>query len=79
MITPEKIQAFLEYVIRPLTDDIRQILEKLKELNLPISEKLITDTLNSLIYTHITTEIIRWITYVTITSIVCYTVVVLLV
>ena len=70
----EQIKAFAEYVIRPMTDDIRQILEKAKELNLPISEKLIMDVTHTLTITYLVGELLRLITYIAIVVVVCITV-----
>ena len=77
-MTLERIGAFVEYVARPLTEDIRIIFERAKDLNLPISEKLIKQVGLSLGLWHLTGEIIRAISYAAITWIVCETVIVVL-
>ena len=38
-----RLAAFVEYVARPLTEDIRLILEQLKSLNLGITDQAIKD------------------------------------
>ena len=74
MLSPERMGAFIEYVLRPMTEDIRVILEKAKELNLPITEELVKKVGFGLVISHLISEIIRAITYITITYIICQTV-----
>lgn len=74
MISLERWGAFTEYVARPLVEDIRIILEKARELNLPITEDLVKKVGVGLAVSHVTGEVIRAITYVIITGIICQTV-----
>ena len=74
MISTERIGAFVEYVARPLAEDICLILEKAKELNLPITEDLVKKVGTGLAVSHFVGEIIRAITYIIITGIICQTV-----
>lgn len=70
----ERVGAIAEYVMRPLVEDVRVILEKLKELNFPLSERVVKDTVDSCIFGIVIAEFMRMITYITITVIVCVTV-----
>ena len=78
MITVEQIKAFTEYVVRPLVGDTKEILEKAKELNLPISEGLIRDISSKLVVYHLWGEFIRAFTYVLVAALVCVACVVIL-
>ena len=71
MIPVEQIKAFAEYTLLPISNDIRQILEKAKELNLPISESLIKTISTQLVRAHIAVECIRAVTYLLVAYIVC--------
>ena len=73
MLSPERIGAFVEYIVRPLVEDIRLILEKAKELNLPISEGLVKRVGAGLAISHLIGEVIRAVCYITITWIICQT------
>ena len=75
MIPVEQIKAFTEFCLKPLADDFKQILEKAKELNLPISEGLIRDISSQLVRSHLYTECLRAMVYVLVTVIVCLTVI----
>lgn len=65
----KQIGAFVEYVVRPLSDDWRQILEKMQELKLPITEKAIKQVCIALGFFNLIKEIIRSITYVVIAAV----------
>ena len=66
--------AFVEYVLRPLSEDWRLILEKVKELDLPLTPDLIQRTAMALGLWHVLGEVIRAVCYVAVTWIVCQTV-----
>ena len=72
-VTPERLGSFIEYVARPLTEDIRIIFEKAKDLNLPISQELIEHAVLMLGLWHLAGEVIRSVTYLAITWIICET------
>jgi len=74
VLSTERIGAFIEYVARPLTEDIRVILERAQQLNLPITEKVLFRVGGGLALAHLAGEIVRAITYIVITGIVCRTV-----
>ena len=78
MLKVEDVKAFTEFCLKPLTDDFRQILEKAKELNLPISEGLIRDISSKLVVYHLWGEFIRAFTYVLVAALVCVACVVIL-
>ena len=71
----ERIGAFIEYTLRPLSEDVRLILERLKELNLPLTEENIRHALLLLGRYHIMGEFIRAVTYIVISGMTCYTVI----
>ena len=69
-----RISAFTEYVLRPLSNDWREILDQLKSLNIGITQETIKDTCFALGLWHLTGEIIRAVTYVIITITICRTI-----
>ena len=69
-----RIAAFTEYVLRPLSDDWRAILDQVKSLNIGLTQNTIKDTCFALGLWHLTGEIIRAVTYVLITLIICHTI-----
>ena len=69
-----RIAAFCEYVLRPLSEDWRLILEQLKSLNIGITQDTIKETCFALGLWHLTGEIIRAITYILITIVICQTI-----
>ena len=73
LLSPERWGAFAEYVIRPMTEDIRIILEKLKELSPPLSEPLVRQVGLGLLLAHLAGEFLRAVTYIAITFLVCQT------
>ena len=77
-MTPERMGAFVEYILRPICEDVRLICEKLKELNLPLDEEDIRRTVILLGRYHLLGEYLRAMCYVTVTAIVCWTCVVIL-
>ena len=69
-----RVAAFTEYVLRPMTEDIRIIIEQVKELDFPITPGLIQSTAMALGLWHLAGEIIRALSYLGITWIICQTV-----
>ena len=65
-----QLGAFAEYVARPFTDYLRIILEKMGELKLPLTERLLRETAIAVGLWHITGELIRATCYITITWII---------
>ena len=59
--------AFIEYVLRPITQDIRGILDRLQELNLIITERTIRRVTIGLGILYLGRELIRFITYLGVT------------
>ena len=74
-MTPERVGAFIEYVMRPLTEDVRLILEQVKSLDIGITQDTIKETCFALGLWHLVGEMIRAACYITITLIVCQTIV----
>ena len=68
-----RVAAFIEYVVRPMSEDWRIILEKAKELNVPITEQLMLKLSVGLGFWHLLGETLRAITYILITWIICQT------
>ena len=69
-----RVAAFVEYVARPLVEDIRLILEQLKSLNIGITDALIKDAVLGLGCWHLLGELIRAGTYLGVTWCICQTV-----
>lgn len=67
----KRIGAFVEYVLRPMSDDIRSVVEELKTLGWPISEALVRET--SLLWAKalIQRELVRATSYIIITTCIC--------
>ena len=74
-MTPERIGAFIEYVMRPLTEDVKLILEQVKSLNIGLTQETIKETCFALGLWHLGGEVIRAVCYILITWIVCQTIV----
>lgn len=70
-MSPEKLGAFIEYVCRPLLEDIRVIIEKVEELRLPIDGEVLEMIAKKMIAIHLLTEVIKGITAVSIGYMVC--------
>lgn len=68
-----RIAAFVEHVARPLTEDARLILDRIKELNIGLTQENVRKVCLMLGLWHITGELIRAATYIGITWIVCQT------
>ena len=71
----ERIGAFIEYTLRPLTEDIKIICEKLKELDIKLDEASIRRVLRILVNAHLVGEFLRVIGYIIISGMACYTVI----
>lgn len=67
----ERIGAFVEYVVRPLSEDWRQILEQLRSLNIGITQQTIKEMTVALGVWHLAGEVIRAVSYVVIVWLVC--------
>jgi hypothetical protein len=74
MVDETRVAAFCEYVLRPLSEDWRAILDQLKSLNIGITQETIKDTCFALGLWHLTGEIIRAVTYILITIVICRTI-----
>ena len=70
-----RIAAFTEYVLRPLSEDWRLILEQVKSLNIGLTQETIKETCFALGLWHLAGEVIRAACYITVTLIVCQTIV----
>lgn len=75
LLDTARVSAFVEYVLRPLSEDWRLILEQLKSLNIGITQQTIKQTCFVLGLWHLGGEVIRAICYILITWIVCQTIV----
>lgn len=77
MSVDTRLAAFVEYVVRPLSDDWRQILEQLNKLQLPLTESFLKHSLFYLGCWHLAGECIRAVSYIVVTTIICRTLLVL--
>ena len=64
--------AFIEYVMRPFAEDIREVLDKLAESNLPLSEDLVSKVVLALLGHHFLLKILQVGMYITITVLVSH-------
>ena len=71
----ERIGAFLEYVMRPMVEDWRAILEQLKSLNIGITQQTVKEVTFALGLWHLTGEVVRAVTYIVVVMLVCNAVV----
>ena len=71
----DRIHAFVEYVLRPLSDDWRKILEEARSLNIGITQQTVKEVTFALGLWHLTGEVIRAVSYVVIVWMVCQAVV----
>ena len=74
-MNPERIGAFLEYVMRPLSEDWRAILDQLKSLNIGITQQTVKEVTFALGLWHLAGELLRAITYIVVVMLVCNAVV----
>lgn len=73
-----RVGAFVEYVLRPLTEDIRHILEEVRSLNIGVTQQTVKEVTFALGLWHLTGEVIRAVSYVVIVWMVCQAVVLVL-
>jgi hypothetical protein len=71
----QRIAAFVEYVLRPLSEDWRVILEQVKSLDIGLTQETIKVTAFALGLWHLGGEIIRAVSYILITWLICQAVV----
>ena len=74
-MNPERIGAFIEYVMRPLSEDWRAILDQLKSLNIGITQQTVKEVTFALGLWHLTGEVVRAVTYIVVVGMVCHAVV----
>ena len=74
-MNPERIGAFLEYVMRPMAEDWRAILDQLKSLNIGITQQTVKEVTFALGLWHLTGELLRAVTYIVVVMLVCNAVV----
>lgn len=66
-----RVAAFTEYVLRPMTADILQILEQLRSLNIGLTQDTIKQLTLTLGLWHLLGELIRACSYLAVTWIIC--------
>ena len=69
----QRIATFIEYVLRPLSEDWRLILEQLKSLNIGLTQDTIKQTCFALGCWHLLGELLRAGSYIAVTWIICQT------
>lgn len=69
----QRLAAFVEYVLRPLSEDWRLILDQVKSLNIGLTQRTIKDTAFALGLWHLGGECIRAVSYIVVTYLVCHT------
>lgn len=69
-----RVAAFVEYVLRPLSEDWRKILEELRSLNIGITQDTVRRVVIALGIWHLLGELIRAACYITIFWMACQTV-----
>ena len=72
-MSPVRLAAFVEYVARPLTDDLKQILEQLNTLGFRYDSEVLLTAARQLILCHIGLEVLRNVVYLLMTSLICWT------
>lgn len=65
--------AFVEYVLRPLTDDLKQILEQLGKLGFAWDARALMSVTQCLVLCHIGMELFRNVVYLLMTGAICWT------
>ncbi len=63
----KQIAAFAEYVIKPMGVDVREILDTVRKLNIPISTNLVKTVAMQLWLANLIREVIRGLTYIGVT------------
>ena len=74
-LNEERVGAFVEYVLRPLSEDWRAILDQLKSLNIGITQQTVKEVTFALGLWHLAGELLRAITYIVVVMLVCNAVV----
>ena len=74
-LNEERVGAFVEYVLRPLSEDWRAILDQLKSLNIGITQQTVKEVTFALGLWHLTGELLRAVTYIVVVMLVCNAVV----
>ena len=72
-MSPIRLAAFVEYVARPLTDDLKQILEQLNKLGFRYDSQTLLTAAKHLVICHVGLELMRNILYLLMTGMVCWT------
>lgn len=68
-----RIAAFVEYVGRPLLEDFRKCLEELRTLDLGLTQQTVKEVIFALGLWHLMGEVLRGLTLIAITWIICQT------
>ena len=71
----QRIATFVEYVVRPLSEDWRLILEQVKSLNIGLTQQTIKYTCTTIGLWHLIGEVIRALCYIVVTWIICQTII----
>lgn len=74
MVDENRIRAFTEYVLRPLSEDWRKILEELRSLNIGLTQQTVQEICLALGLWHLAGELIRAACYLGIVWIICQTI-----
>lgn len=69
-----RIAAFVEFVLRPMAEDWRLILDRIKDLGLPLDAATLRSVATTVGRWHVIGEVIRAVSYVGIVWLVCTTV-----
>lgn len=72
-MSPVRLAAFVEYVVRPLMEDFKQILEQLKALGFRYDAETLFNTAKHLMICHIGLELFRNLIALLIAGLVCWT------
>ena len=75
MISPEKMAGFVEYTMRPLTEDVKEIVKALEKIGPPFTKDIIYEVAGKIALVHLACRIIEYASYIAITYIVCSTVI----
>lgn len=67
---PKRLGAFVEYCLRPLAEDVREILALVDRLQLPLEKEFLKSLASYFITMRIFQEILRYASYLAITWIV---------
>ena len=70
----QRVAAFVEYVLRPLSEDWRQILEQLASLKIGLTQETLRKMAITLGCWHVLCESIRAVSYIMVTWIICQTI-----